>query len=76
MYTRAQEKQIIEKYQGNIVNYEIIFKLMGRVGARVLETCQYSLDKCKALDDTLSDKHSKMKSQLIKLLGQKDNLNL
>ena len=49
---------------------------MGRVGARVLETCQYSLDKCKPLDDTLTDKHSKMKSQLIKLLGQKDNLDL
>lgn len=73
---RSEEQEITEKYEGNVVDYESIFKLMGRVGARVLETCQYSLDKCKALDDSLFEKHAKMKSQLVKLLGQKDSLDL
>jgi hypothetical protein len=44
---------------------------MVRVGARILETYQYSIDKCKSLDEELIEKHSKVKTVLIKLLNQK-----
>lgn len=49
---------------------------MGRVGARILETCQSSQDKCKLLDDELTEKHLKMKNALIKIINQKDKINL
>ena len=49
---------------------------MGRVGARILETYQFSIDKCKAFDEELMDKYLKTKSNLIKLLNQKDKINL
>lgn len=72
----TEEKDIIEKYEGAVVSFEEIVKLMGRVGARVLETCQSSLDKCKSLDEELVEKHHKMKTTLVKLLNQKDKINL
>lgn len=49
---------------------------MGRVGARLLETYQSSIDKCKSLDEDLLDKHLKMRASLIKILNQKDKINL
>ncbi len=72
----SEEKEIREKYESSIVSYEEISKLMSRVGARVIETYQYSFDKCKTLNGELLDKHLKMKSCLIKMLNQKDRLNL
>ena len=49
---------------------------MGRVGARILETYQYSIDKCKSFGEELLDRHLKMKATLIRMLNQKDRLNL
>jgi hypothetical protein len=72
----GEEREIREKYESAVVSYEEISKLMSRVGARVIETYQYSFDKCKTLNGELLDKHLKMKSSLIKMLNQKDRLNL
>lgn len=71
-----EQKEIQEKYDASTVSFEEIIKLMGRVGARILETYQYSIDKCKSFDEELMDKHLKMKAALIKMLNQKDKINL
>lgn len=65
-----------EKYEAAVVSYEGVVKLMGRVGARLLETYQASIDKCKSLDEELIDKHLKMKAALVRILNQKDRVNL
>lgn len=71
-----EQKEIQDKYDSSPVSFEEILKLMGRVGARILETYQYSIDKCKSFDEELLDKHLKMKATLIKMLNQKDKINL
>ncbi len=59
-----------------MVSFEGVVKLMGRVGARLLETYQASIDKSKSLDEGIIDKHLKMKAALVKILNQKDRINL
>ena len=49
---------------------------MGRVGARVLETCDTFLEKSKAFDKDLIEKYREMKSELVKLIHQKDQMNV
>lgn len=66
----------MSKYEGSAVSFQEIIKLMGRVGARILETCQCSQDKCKLLDEDLTERHIKMKNALIKIINQKDKINL
>lgn len=53
-----------------------VVKLMTRVGARILEICQSSIDKCKVYDETLIEKHMKMRRTLIEHLNQKDGVRL
>ena len=65
-----------EKYEGNVVKFEEIMKLMVRVGARILETYQASIDKCKAFDEELFEKFSKTKTTLVKLIHHKSEINL
>lgn len=72
----VEEAEIKAKYEGSIVSFEEIIKLMGRVGVRLLETYQASIDKSKSFDEDLTDKHLKMKASLIKILNQKDKINL
>lgn len=49
---------------------------MGRIAARVLEICQFSLDKCKTMDDEIAGKHGKMKNSLIRQINQKNKVDL
>ena len=70
------EQQIREKYLSAVVSFEEVLKLMGRVGARLIETYQSSFDKCKSYDEELIVKHLKMKTALVKILNQKDHINL
>jgi hypothetical protein len=46
------------------------------VGARILETCQYSIDKCKSFDEELVFTHNKMKVALVKEINHKNKVNL
>lgn len=69
-----EQQEIQLKYDSSPVCFEEILKLMGRVGARILETYQYSIDKCKSFDEELLERHLKMKAALIRMLKDKINL--
>lgn len=76
---KAVDQQLIEmaeKYESAVVSFEGVVKLMGRVGVRLLETYQASIDKSKSLDEDLIQKHLKMKAALIRILNQKDRIKL
>jgi hypothetical protein len=49
---------------------------MQRVGARVLETFQNSLEICKPLDEELVEKHARVKQTLIKMINQLEHIDL
>jgi hypothetical protein len=67
----AQEQPLLAKYEATTVGWDGVAKLMQRVGARVLETFQLSLEQCKALDEELVEKHARMKQSLVGLLKQR-----
>jgi hypothetical protein len=46
----AEEREIHEKYEGMSTREDGVAKLMGRVGARIIEICHSSLEKCKTYD--------------------------
>lgn len=49
---------------------------MGRVAARIIQMLQGSIDRCKIYDDQLIDKYFKIKNMIIKLINQKNKINL
>lgn len=60
-----EELEIVEKYEGLAVKEDGVVKLMTRVGARIVETCQSAVEKCKNYDESIVEKHTKMRRGLI-----------
>ena len=49
---------------------------MARVGARIVETCQSAVEKSKNYDESIVEKHTKMRRSLIELLNHKEGIKL
>lgn len=68
--------EICEKYEGIAVKDDGVGKLMTRVGARIVETCQNAVEKCKHYDESVVERHTKMRKALIVLLNHREGIRL
>lgn len=66
-----EESDIVEKYEGLLIKEDDVVKLMARVGARIVETCQSAVEKSKNYDESIVEKHAKMRKVLVDLLNHK-----